>query len=95
MGTLSEWILEKWEGKHGDAVGKVKVQLSLCLINQTLCHKDLRGSGGIDPLFLTSALDGGHCSTSRSCPFTPGERVPCTHWIGSWVGPRADQDAVE
>jgi hypothetical protein len=25
--------------------------------------------------------------------FTPGERIPGTHWIGSWVGPRAGLDA--
>jgi hypothetical protein len=25
----------------------------------------------------------------------PGERVPGTHWIGGWVGPRAGLDAVE
>jgi hypothetical protein len=24
----------------------------------------------------------------------PRERSPCTHWIGSWVGPRAVLDAV-
>jgi hypothetical protein len=25
--------------------------------------------------------------------FTPGERIPGTHWIGDWVGPRAGLDA--
>jgi hypothetical protein len=25
----------------------------------------------------------------------PGESAPGTHWIGGWVGPRADVDAVE
>jgi hypothetical protein len=25
--------------------------------------------------------------------FTPGERAPCTHCIGGWVGPRAGPDA--
>jgi hypothetical protein len=34
-------------------------------------------------------------SASRPGRFTPGERAPDTHWIGSWVGPRAGQDAVE
>jgi len=24
----------------------------------------------------------------------PGERNPSTHWIGGWVGPSADLDAV-
>jgi hypothetical protein len=34
---------------------------------------------------------------SASCPghFTPEERAPGTHWIGSWVGPRAGLDDVE
>jgi hypothetical protein len=27
--------------------------------------------------------------------FTTGERVPGTHWIGRWVGPRAGVDDVE
>jgi hypothetical protein len=43
---------------------------------------------------LTSALDGGEWSASRPGRFTPRERVPGTHWIGGWVGPRAVQDAV-
>jgi hypothetical protein len=34
--------------------------------------------------YLSSEQDGGEWSTSRSGSFTPG-----THWIGSWVGPRA------
>jgi hypothetical protein len=25
--------------------------------------------------------------------FIPGERTPCTHWTGGWVGPRAGLDA--
>jgi hypothetical protein len=40
-------------------------------------------------IFLTSALVGGEWSASRPCRFTPG-----THWIGSWVDPRAGLDAV-
>jgi hypothetical protein len=31
---------------------------------------------------------------SRTGRFTPRERAPGTHWIGSWVGPRAVLDAV-
>jgi len=26
--------------------------------------------------------------------FTSGERAPGTHWIGGWVDPRVDMDAV-
>jgi len=43
---------------------------------------------------LTSALDGAEWSASRLCCFTPRERAPGTHWLGSWVGPRAILDAV-
>jgi hypothetical protein len=43
---------------------------------------------------LTSALDGGEWAASRPGRFTPRERVPGTHWIGGWVGPRAVLDAV-
>jgi hypothetical protein len=39
-------------------------------------------------------LDGGEWSASRPGRFTPGLRVPGTHWIGGWEGPRADLDAV-
>jgi hypothetical protein len=43
---------------------------------------------------LTSALDGGEWSASRTGRFTPRERAPGTHWIGGWVGLRAILDAV-
>jgi hypothetical protein len=39
--------------------------------------------------FLTSTLDGGEWSASRSGRFTPGKRAPGTHWIGSRVDFRA------
>jgi hypothetical protein len=43
-------------------------------------------------IFLTSALAGGEWSASRPCRFTPWERTPGTHWIGSWLDPRAGLD---
>jgi hypothetical protein len=43
-------------------------------------------SGGIAPTFLTSELDGGEWSVSRSGRFTPGMIVLCTQWIGGWMG---------
>jgi hypothetical protein len=43
---------------------------------------------------LTSELDGGEWSASRPVRFTPRERAPGTHWIGGWMGPRAELDAV-
>jgi len=33
-------------------------------------------------------------SASRPGSFTPRERAPGTPWIGGWMGPRADLDAV-
>jgi hypothetical protein len=44
---------------------------------------------------LTSALVGGEWSASRLGRFTPRERAPGTHWIGSWVGPSACLDDME
>jgi len=38
---------------------------------------------------LTSMLDGGEWSASCPSCFSPRERAPCTHWIGSWVGPQS------
>jgi hypothetical protein len=54
--------------------------------------------GGVDVwirLFLTSALVGGEWSASPSGSFTPGERAPCTHWIGGWLDPGTDLDDIE
>jgi hypothetical protein len=45
--------------------------------------------------FMTSALVGGEWSTSRPVRFTPGERVPSTHWTGGWVDPIGRLDDVE
>jgi hypothetical protein len=46
-------------------------------------------------IFLTSALVGGVCPTSRPGRFTPGEKAPGTHWRGGWVDPRAGLDDLE
>jgi hypothetical protein len=43
---------------------------------------------------LTSALDGGEWSASRSGRFTSRERAPGTHWIGGWVDLRVVLDEV-
>jgi len=43
---------------------------------------------------LNSALDGGELKASRPGRFTPGERIPGTHWIKNWMGPRISMDAV-
>jgi hypothetical protein len=73
---------------------KVKVKLSL-YFSRVPRHEGLLGKWRYSSIHsLTSALDG--CEWSASCPgrFTPVERVPGTHWIGGWVGPRAVLDAV-
>jgi hypothetical protein len=44
---------------------------------------------------VTSVLQGGAWSASRPVRFIPGEKTPCTYWIGDCVGPRAGLDAVE
>jgi hypothetical protein len=54
--------------------------------------------GGVDAqihIFLASALVGGEWSALRPCRFTPVERAPGTHWIGSWVDLRIGLDEVE
>jgi hypothetical protein len=43
---------------------------------------------------LTSTLDGVEWSDSRPGRFTSRERAPGTHWIGGWVGSRADLEVV-
>jgi hypothetical protein len=51
----------------------------------------MKKNGGVDVeihIFLTS-------STSRPGRFTPEERIPSTHCIGGWVGPRAGPDDVK
>jgi hypothetical protein len=55
---------------------KKNVKLSLCLINSALCHEDIWGGGGIAPPFLTSALDGGEWSDSRTGHFTHKKKSP-------------------
>jgi hypothetical protein len=53
--------------------------------------------GGVDAqiyIFLTSALARGEWSASRTCRFSPGERDPGTHWIGSWEDHRAGLNDV-
>jgi hypothetical protein len=38
---------------------RIRVKLSICLINSAACHEDLMGSRVIAPAFMTSALGDG------------------------------------
>jgi hypothetical protein len=55
-----------------------------------LGHENIGGIVDIAPRFLTSELDGGDWSVSRSGCFTPS-----TYWIGGWMGPRAGLNSLE
>jgi hypothetical protein len=69
-------------------------KLSLCF-NRASRHEGVLGEWWYNSTHsLTSALDGGEWSASLPGGFIPRERVPGTHWIGGWVGPRAVLDAV-
>jgi hypothetical protein len=58
-------------------------------------HEYAWRSGGIDPRFFTSPIDGGEWSVSRLGRFTPGDWALGTHRIRDWVGPRSGLDTVE
>jgi hypothetical protein len=64
-----------------------RAELSLC----TTPSRRNRGSGGIAPPFLTSALDVSVLSPSRPGCFIPGEIILDTHWLVL----RAGLDVVE
>jgi hypothetical protein len=49
-----------------------------------LSHEDVKGSGGIPPPFLTSALDRGEWSVSRPGRLTQGEMGAGTSLVCSW-----------
>jgi hypothetical protein len=50
-------------------------------------------SGCTAPCILTPILDGGEWPASCPARFTPGQRVPGTHQVQGWMGPRADLEA--
>jgi len=61
--------------------------------NETPCHEDIWGSGGIDPCILNLST---RLRWSGSLPghFTPGERAPVTNWLGGWLDHRTGLDMV-
>jgi hypothetical protein len=62
----------------------VKGKVVLYLINQTISHKDIWGTGGITPTLFTTTLGGGELSVSRGY-FTLGgsrPRLPLERRLG-------------
>jgi hypothetical protein len=59
--------------------------------------KTYRGVEDYRYTFLTSALDGEEWSASRPGCFTPEEKVPSIHWMGTGMGgtPEMGLNAVE
>jgi hypothetical protein len=58
----------------------------------------MKACGGVDvyiQISLTPIITGGEWSASHPGRFAPGERALNTHWIGSWVDPRAGLDDVQ
>jgi hypothetical protein len=65
------------------------------VLKETPRHEDVLRGGGIAPgIFnLGTRRRRGVSFTCRS--FYPGERPPCTYWIGDWVDLRAGLDSTE
>jgi hypothetical protein len=55
----------------------------------------LGGTGGTALPFFTSALDEVSGQSHAPASLHPRERASGSHWIRSWVGPRAGLDAME
>jgi hypothetical protein len=53
------------------------------------------GGGARAPSFSISVLDGDEWSASRLGSFNPVEIAFGTHWIGGWMCPGADMDAMD
>jgi hypothetical protein len=75
-------------------VGKDKVVSVLLFLTEHHATKAYWGSGCIAPRILTSAIDWGEWSASRTGRSTHRKRAPGTHWIGDWLGPTAGLDSV-
>jgi hypothetical protein len=71
----------------------LKVKLSLCLNKQHV----MKMGGGVEVyfhIFLTLARDV-HRQLHAPVLLMTGERTPGMHWIGGWVGLRADLYILE
>jgi hypothetical protein len=67
--------------------------LSLCF-NWAPHHEGILGNGGIAPHILHLGTRLRWVVSFTPQPLYPQGRVPGTHWIGGWVGSRANLDAV-
>jgi len=52
------------------------------------------GSGGIVPRILKHGTRWRYVVTSRPSRLTPGVKIPNSHRLGGWVGPRTGLDAM-
>jgi hypothetical protein len=101
MGTTSEsWSKSRFSSPEAQLMNRIpikgKCKVALCFFfNWTPHYGDVLWEWRYSSTHsITSALDGGEWSVLRPCRFTLRERVPGTHWIGGWVGPRAILNAV-
>jgi hypothetical protein len=55
------------------------------------CHGTYWGGGGcVAPCICVYPVGRGEWSVSYPNCFNPRELMPSAHWIGGWIGPRAD-----
>jgi hypothetical protein len=88
---VTQWVGD-WVGPR-NGLGEVKVELFLCFAKRHSV-KTYWGWSYSTTHSLTSALEGGEWSASRSGRFTPAKEPPHTHWMGDWVGPSSRLEAV-
>jgi hypothetical protein len=89
----SLWKVSSNKYQHGKDYGEVK--LSLCLISLALRHKDVWGSGCMDPCILDLGSSRRWVVSFTPPPLYPEKGAPGTNWIGGWVGPRIVLDDAE
>jgi hypothetical protein len=58
-------------------------------------HEEVWGIGGIASRIHNHGTRWTCDQLHAPAALSQGERTPGTHWIGGWVGPRADSDAME
>jgi hypothetical protein len=89
---MAGWLFSQAQGQFTDSSKVAK--LFLCLTK----HYAMKTYGGADVqihVFLTSVLVGGEWLASRPGRFNPRKEPPATHWIGGWMGNKADMDDVK